>query len=266
MQNKKEKLQTIAIVCLLAFTLLAEFLPPILQDERKNFFLSSSIPLLFGFIAFFLLLKREKSGLFKKPTKLLYLLPALVIAIDNFQFASYFSGKMQPLQADFFDWVLFISYCFLTGLFEESIFRGTVLPLLADKFEKNKKGLLKTVIVSSVIFGCAHLFNLFTGGGVGALLQVGYSTLTGLLFAFVLIKTKNLVCCGFVHGLYNFCGLLFSAEQGLGAGVVFDLATGLTMFIVSVIVAGFAIYSFIKYTEEERRELYSRLGFGVKEL
>ena len=265
MQNKKEKLRTIVIVCLLAFTLLAEFLPPILKDTRKDFFLSSSIPLFFGFIAFFLLLQKEKSGLFKKPTKLIYLFPALVIAVDNFQFASYFSGKMQPLQADLGDWILFVSYCLLTGLFEETIFRGTVFPLLADRFEKNKKGLLKTIIVSSMVFGGAHLFNLFAGGGAGVLLQVGYSTLTGALFAFVLIKTKNVLCCGFVHGLYNFCGLLFSKEQGLGAGVVFDFATGLTMFIVSVLVAGFAVYSFIKYTEDEREELYNRFGFGVKE-
>lgn len=264
MSNKKEKTQKIVIVCLLALTFIAEFLPPILKDSRKDFFLTSSLPLLFGFVAFFILLKSQGSGLFKKPTNLLYLLPAFVIAVDNFQFASYLSGKMQPLNADFLDWILFIGYCILTGLFEETVFRGTVFPLFADKFEKNKRGLLKTVVFSSLIFGLAHLFNLFTGGGAGALLQVGYSTLTGLLFAFVLIKTKNVVCCGVVHGLYNFCGLLFSAEQGLGAGVVFDFATGLTMFIVSVLVAGFAIYSFMKYTEEERKELYSRLGFGVK--
>ena len=264
MSNKKEKQQKIIIVCLLALTFTAEFLPPILQDSRKDFFLTSALPLLFGFIAFFVLLKNQGSGLFKKPTKLLYLLPALVIAVDNFQFAAYFSNKMQPLKADFSDWVLFTSYCLLTGLFEETVFRGAVFPLLADKFEKNKKGLLKTIVGSSLIFGLAHLFNLFAGGGGGALLQVGYSTLTGLLFAFVLIKTKNLVCCGVVHGLYNFCGLLFSKEQGLGAGVVFDFATGLTMFIVSVAVAIFVVYSFVKYTEGERRELYSRLGFGVK--
>lgn len=263
MRNMTEKTKTRIIVCLLALTLIAEFLPPLLKDERKNFFLSSSLPLFFGFIAFCILLNKEKSGLFKKPTNLLYLLPALIIAVDNFQFASYFAGKMQPVQADFADWILFASYCLLTGLFEETVFRGTVFPLIAVRFEKNKKGLLKTVILSSVLFGVAHLFNLFAGAGATALLQACYSTLTGALFAFVLIKTKNIVCCGAIHGLYNFCGLLFSKEQGLGAGVVFDFPTGLTMFIVSVLVAGFAIYSFIKYTEEERVEFYDRLGFGI---
>ena len=264
MSVKNKKLQTIVVIALLILTVIADGLPQIIDDERKNFFFCESLTLLFGFLAFFIIIKREGSGLFAKPQNLVFMLPAIIVAIDNFQFAAYFSGKMQPIQADVLDFVLFSAYCLLTGLFEETIFRGAIFALIANRFEKNKKGLLKTVIVSSVVFGLAHLFNLFTGGGVGVLLQICYSTLTGALFAFVLIKTKNLLCSAFVHGLYNFCGLLFSAEQGLGFGAVIDLYTGLTMFIVCSMVAVFAIISFVKYTEAEREDLYSRLGFGVK--
>ena len=261
----KRKIQTGLVICLLVLTVITDGLPQILSDERKDFFLFESLTLLFGFLAFFILLKQEHCGLFKSPKNLLFLLPALIVAIDNFQFAAYFSGKMQPIQADFLDFVLFSIYCLLTGLFEEVIFRGVLFALIANRFEKSKSGLLKTIIVSSFVFGLAHLFNLFTGGGVGALLQVCYSTLTGLLFAFVLIKTKNLLCPALIHGVYNFCGLLFSAEQGLGSGAILDFNTGLTMFIVCTLVAIFAIISFIKYTETEREELYSRLGFGVNQ-
>ena len=264
MSEKKRKFQTVAVIALLLLTLLLEGLPQILTDSRKNFFLCEALALSVGFLAFLILMKREGSRLFAKPEKLLFLLPAVIVAVDNFQFASFFAGKMQPIKADFFDWVFFACYCFATGLFEEAIFRGTLFPLIADRFEKNKKGLFKTIAVSSTVFGLAHLFNLFTGGGVGVLLQVCYSTLTGLLFAFVLIKTKNVLCPAFIHGLYNFCGLLFAKDVGLGVGVVFDFATGLTMFIVCSIVAVFAVISFVKYTEEERVELYSRLGFGIK--
>ena len=110
------------------------------------------------------------------------------------------------------------------------------------------------------------MLNIFSGANVGAtFLQSCYSTLTGALFAFVLIKTKNVMLCALTHGLYNFCGLLFSAEQGLGAGVVFDIPTALTMLIVSLIVFVIALIAFIKYKDEERIELYGRLGFGVEE-
>ena len=264
MAGKNKKIRTILVVGLLILTLLFDGLPQIIENERKNFFVFESLTLLFGFLAFFIVMKEEQSGLFLKPKNLLFLLPGIIVAIDNFQFAAYFSGKMQPLRADALDWILFSIYCLLTGLFEETIFRGTIFALIANRFEKNKKGLLKTIIVSSVVFGLAHLFNLFTGGGAVVLLQVCYSTLTGMLFAFVLIKTKNLLCSAFAHGLYNFCGLLFSAEQGLGFGAVIDFYTGFTMFIVCSLVAVFAIISFVKYTEDEREELYSRLGFGIK--
>ena len=235
-------------------------------NPKDDYFFSNILSLACGSVAVVLLMNKEKSGLFKKPTKLAFVLLGLVIAIDNFQFASFFAGKMQSFNVRISTWFLFSLYCLFTGIFEEFLFRGVVFPFLASKFEKNKKGLLKTVVVSSLIFGCAHLLNVFTGANIGATcLQACYSILTGALFAFVLIKTKNIILCAITHGLYNFCGLLFSSEQGLGYGVVFDLPTALTMFIVSSIVFVVALIAFIKYSEYERMELYERLGFGVNE-
>lgn len=142
------------------------------------------------------------------------------------------------------------------GLFEECIFRGIVFSVLAGCFSKDRKGFLKTYFLSAIIFGAAHLFNGFS---LGTLLQVAYTVLTGGLFAFCLIKTKNILCCAFVHGLYNFCGLLFDT-QGLGTGVVFDVGTVVTMAIVGVCVGIFVLYSVFKYSEEERCALYGYLG------
>jgi membrane protease YdiL (CAAX protease family) len=125
---------------------------------------------------------------------------------------------------------------------------------------------LQTFIFSSLLFGGIHLLNVFAGGGLGStVLQACYSVLTGGMFAFVLIKTKNIFFCAFTHGLYNFCGTLFS-ETGLGTGVVFDLPTALAMTVVSLFVAVFVFWGLKRYTEKERVELYSRLGFGVKPL
>ncbi len=266
-QKRKEKLMFYLVLACMLLTVFFDVLPfTIFQNQKENFYFGKVLALSFGGFGAICLMLKEGSGLFKKPTNTLYFIPALIIAVDNFQFASFFAGKMQPINAQVLSWVLFLLYCFSTGFFEETIFRGILFPLLATKFEKNKKGLLKTIIASSVIFGGAHLLNLFSGAGIGGtLLQVCYSTLTGLLFAFVLIKTKNVLLCAMSHGVYNFCGLLFSADVGLGAGVVFDLPTSLTMLIVSLCVAGFAVWSFFKYTETERKELYARLGFGVGE-
>ena len=117
-----------------------------------------------------------------------------------------------------------------------------------------------TFVSSSVVFGFAHIFN-------GSILQVGYTILTGGLFAFALMKTKNIFCCAFVHALYNFGGLLFETPErfGLGNGVYFDLGTIITMAVVSVILGVFVLYSVWKYTIEEQQELYGKLGVSMKQ-
>ena len=266
-KTTKEKVFTFTILIFLILTLIFDvFNFSILKNQKDNYYLSNILTLICGSIAVALLMIKEKTGLFKTPKNLSFLLLGLVIALDNFQFASFFAGKMQPINAEILTWILFFISCMLTGFFEEGLFRGVVFSVLASRLEKNKTGLLKTIIISSLIFGGAHLLNIFSGASVGAtLLQACYSTLTGALFAFILVKTKNIILCALTHGLYNFCGLLFSAEQGLGAGVVFDIPTALTMFIISLIVFVVSIIAFIKYTEEERIELYGRLGFGVEE-
>ena len=109
-----------------------------------------------------------------------------------------------------------------------------------------------------------HILNLFAGAGFGpTMLQVGYSTLTGGLFAFALMKTKNVLIPALIHAVYNFCGLLYTSTVGLGTGSILDFPTVMTMLIVCVVTGGFVAYKVLKYPEEERRELYSRLGFGA---
>lgn len=237
------------------------------QDELWNGLISRIVQQTCGIVAVVLVLYTMKIKLFGKPQQWLYLLPCIICAVNNFQFWSYFSGKMHLVRNQALDIIFFSVYCLSIGMFEEFVFRGVLFSVIAGYFTKDKKGLVKTFVVSSVIFGLSHLFNLFAGGGVGAtIMQVGYTTLTGGLFAFVLIKTKNLLCCGFVHALYNFCGLIMETPNslGLGSGVVFDLGTGLTMAAVAVCVAAFVLYSLYKYTEAERSILYKRLGIKEK--
>ena len=81
------------------------------------------------------------------------------------------------------------------------------------------------------------------------------------------MKTRNIFCCAFVHGLYNFCGLLLgkASENGLGTGIVLDTGTCITMAIVGVLVGAFVVYKVLTYTEQERSTLYAQLGIPDKE-
>ena len=254
------QLAIIAVLC--ALTLALDFIDVSYTDNvDRNRFIAKIVQQSLGSAAAILLMVRLKIRLFNKPQYWLYLVPCLIIAIDNFQFSSYFKGNMQLVNDKALDFILFGGYCLAVGLFEECIFRGIIFSVLASCFSYDKKGLWRTYIVSSVIFGAAHLFN---GISMATILQIGYSTLTGGLFAFVLLKTKNIFCCAFVHALYNFCGLLFETPErmGLGSGIVFDLGTVITMLIVCIIMGAFVLYSVFKYSEKEVAVLYRKLGIS----
>ena len=252
------------ILALCIVTVLLDFVKiEYTTNELHNKYISKIIQQSVGVIAIVLLFRRLNIKLFGLPQKWLYLIPCLIVAIDNFQWSSYLNGNMELVNSQPIDFILFGAYCLAVGMFEECIFRGVIFAVLAGQFSKDKDGLWKTFIVSSLIFGAAHLFN---GISFGTILQVGYTFLTGGLFAFVLLKTKNILCCGFVHALYNFGGLLFESAEymGLGNGVVFDIGTVITMFVVSVLVGLFVLSSVRNYSEEEQAELYEKLGVSMK--
>ena len=248
-------LQIVLIALFCALTVLFEFWDvKLVSDTFRNKMLVKIIQQGRGAIAAILLMLRLKIRLFGKPQGWIYLIPCLIIAIDNFQFSAYFNGKMTLIRNGALDFFLFGAYCMLVGLFEECIFRGIIFSVIAGLFSKDKKGFLYTYVVSSLVFGCAHLLNGISGA---VILQVGYTCLTGGLFAFCLIKTQNILCCAAIHGIYNFCGLLFDE---MGTGAVFDVGTAVTMLIVSVLVGIFVLWKVWTYSEEERTSLYQKLG------
>ena len=244
-----------------AFALVLDFIEiHYVKDELRNAILSKIVQQGCGVIAGILLLRRLDVRLFswsKNPLSWLFLLPCILVAVDNFQFSAYFNrenlqGVMYFERSGFLDIFLFACYCFLVGLFEECIFRGVVFSALVSWLPKNKKGFLLAFVFSSFIFGVAHLIN-------GLSVQVLYTILTGGLFAFCLIKTQNIFACAFIHGLYNFCGMLLEKFNpktgiiGLGSGVYFDVGTVITMTIVGVLVGLFVVYKTITFSETERR-------------
>lgn len=268
MKNSKIKPTYICIVLLCAIMLAFEFFPvckalQITSDAVYNRLLCLIFPLIAGGLAVWLISRESGIKLFQKPQNLWVLIPAIIIALDNFPWLAYFAGKMELVHTQPLHFTLFSIYCLAVGFFEEVLFRGIFFALIAGIFERTHKGFIYTFVVSSLCFGLIHLLNVFTTGGA-AVLQAGYSILTGGLFAFVFIKTKNVLFPAIIHAIYNFCGLLFTKEVGLGLGSVLDLPTGIMMAIVSVMVGVFVLYKVWCYSDDERAELYNRLGITDK--
>jgi membrane protease YdiL (CAAX protease family) len=101
---------------------------------------------------------------------------------------------------------------FLIALPEELFFRGVIFSLLKKQFQRKKRAVGQAMIFSSVLFGLAHLNN-----PIGPLLKlelgsstfqlpwalVLISTVAGLFYCFVFIRTKRITAAAAIHLLVN---------------------------------------------------------------
>ncbi len=135
--------------------------------------------------------------------------------------------------------LLFACSCLATALFEELFFRGLLFPLCLRRWR-----VLPAALLSSAVFGAAHLFNLAAGASVPeALLQVGYSFLVGCAAAMLLLFSRSILLPILFHAVYNFGGLLVAR---LGEGQIFDTPTVIFTAVLAVICAVcllFALFS-----------------------
>lgn len=264
----QRKFAVVSMCVLTVGLLLIEFFSPAYApDALRNAWIGHILRNLCGIgiaLGFAYLLKIK---LFQRPICATCVILCLMVAINNFPLISALRGNMQMARKQAVDVILFAVYCLSIGLCEELIFRGILFTTFADTFSKDKKGLIKAYILSSVLFGVLHILNVFYGAGFfPTVLQVVYSTLTGGLFCFVFIKTGNVLCAAFIHAVYNFCGLFFeNANQlGLGLGIIWDKWTIALMILVYAIGGVYVIYSLCKYTVDEQKSLYKRLNIQQK--
>lgn len=164
---------------------------------------------------------------------LLVVLPALIIAVNNFPFVSYFKGDC-AITADAGEMVMFAVWCIGVGLFEEVSFRGVILPLTLIFLKDKKRPVFFTVAVSSAIFSLSHLINLFSGNIGGTIMQVGYTFLIGAMCGIVTVKTGNVFISAIVHITYNFCGMLI---EHCGKGVMWTSEQIICTAVVGVLIA-----------------------------
>ncbi|MBE7087933.1 MAG: CPBP family intramembrane metalloprotease [Clostridiales bacterium] len=229
----------ILFTCAVAFTLAAVVFSYLkitpLEDDTANKLLNEVIPRICGgvasVLAIFLLghehiLKVKKQGFF---INLLWCVPCFLVVFANFPFSAIIKGTAQIEHIELVP--LFIVKCFAIAIMEEAVFRGIVHGIIEEKMTDRKYPTFAAIFISSAIFGLWHLLNLLEGAGVFAtVLQVGYSFLTGAMFAAVTIKTGNIWGAVVLHALFDVGGLIIN---DLGSGRFQD-----TTFWILTVVCG----------------------------
>ena len=132
-----------------------------------------------------------------------FYLPFLIELIILIVFRFIASGGMQVFnKKEFFAMIILYG---LVGIFEELLCRGWLLTEFLERFGKNRKGILFSLFVSSLIFGLMHITNIITVGQDVAVtfVQIIMAVFMGFGLGATYIKTKNIWTPIFLHGFYD---------------------------------------------------------------
>lgn len=108
------------------------------------------------------------------------------------------------------------------GMAEEIYFRGILCSMWQGR------GVVKAMLVSSILFGFCHLLNVMGGASLGATaLQICFAFVYGMVFALIFMIGKSLLPCVLLHALHDLCSFL-SAD----ASLPFTIILGSVQFVI----------------------------------
>ena len=156
-----------------------------------------------------------------------------------------FSGGLS-IQADWLEKTWYaLALCASIGFSEEAMFRGLLMGGLLDAFGNNRRGVMTAVVLSSVLFGVAHIewWSLNYADPLQlaqALLKIIQTGFFGFFLAALTLRSKSILGPALVHGLADFVIFFYSyclLGEGLDVDYVSSGAEGVeTMWLYLVMV------------------------------
>ncbi|BCN29310.1 CPBP family intramembrane glutamic endopeptidase [Anaeromicropila herbilytica] len=131
--------------------------------------------------------------------------PLLIYCYINGE--SFFTGELH-INASLGLWSLFIIHYISVGVFEEMVCRSTIMNLMLHKWGNTRMGIYKSVLLSSLIFGLAHLTNLIYGRGdlLSVSCQIIYAIFFGVFFGACMIRNGSVIPAMIMHAFFDICG------------------------------------------------------------
>lgn len=116
-------------------------------------------------------------------------------------------GYIEEFSFPIFINIIVFSIC--VGVTEEFLCRGWIQNEFIERYSNDKKSVLLSILLSSLIFGFMHIVNALGNQGLfETLLQIMNATSIGFLFGCIYYKTKNIWTVIFLHSFYDFTLLL----------------------------------------------------------
>lgn len=176
----------------------------------------------------------------------------------------YDSAQADPQSVGWFGYLMaFVIGCFLTGVFEEGVFRVVAVGTFAAALRERTHAVLKAAMLASVFFGLLHVSIVETMQTGSALLiaQAAAKLLQAALFGFFMaglyVRTHNLWVLAGMHGVFN---LLYLGPLAMVSGTSTTYLSGsaadlaLTCLTVVLLVpAAWAAWQYL--LQVEKREI-----------
>lgn len=125
---------------------------------------------------------------------------------------------------------LVILFILTAAFLEEVVFRGLMLHGFVRAWGSTKRGLIKSVLVSSLFFCSIHLLDILGGRPLTAvLLQSLEAIFLGIFLAALVLSGKSIYPAAFFHGVLNIAGYLTFGSKGLEPGTASWLLLSLFM-------------------------------------
>lgn len=106
-----------------------------------------------------------------------------------------------------------------TGWVEEVLCRGVVVTTLLHKWGQTRRGIYRAVLVSSLLFGVAHLVNFLQGRKtlLENVSQITYALFFGVIFAACLLRNRSIWPVIILHAAFDWAATL--PEIAVGGGL-----------------------------------------------
>lgn len=148
------------------------------------------------------------------------LLPAFVVS------AFLLVGRTEVNSYALYNIILVVAASMLTalkaGILEEMLFRGFIMKLLENRWNK-----YIAILIPSFIFSLAHIFSMETFAIESVILLIISGTLVGTMFSLVAYKGNSIANSVLIHTMWNFVmitGILhITTEQGAYGKPIFSI-------------------------------------------
>jgi membrane protease YdiL (CAAX protease family) len=134
-----------------------------------------------------------------------------------------------------------ISHAFL----EEVVFRGLILHALIRARDTTSRGIVMSVLVSSLLFGGYHILYLAGEPLPVVLPRIVFSTLLGIVSGAFVLRGESIYPAAFFHGILNLAGFLNLTSNGVEG-------TGSSWLLMSLFILPLALYGLYLLRDSSR--------------